>query len=245
MACNQIKYVGKDVIMEFAIACPDEMPLEADWKRLGAMRAKEVGIEWETADATADSSVGALRENIATFQSLTISGDGVLEASGVDADNMKLLQKHVINPVETSNQPFVWLRTTFPDLTFTAAMLMTTFSRTAPYDDMATYSMEASATASPFGLIVEDTPEPVAPTGVTVLPTTASIAEGATQQLTPTVAPSGAPQNVTYTSSAPSIATVNSTGLVTGVSEGEATITVRSVVDTSKTATSVITVTAP
>ena len=245
MACNQIKYVGKVVALEYAIACPDQMPAEGDWNPLGAMRAKELSIEWDTADATADDSVGALRENIATFQTLTNSGDGVLKASGPDAEALKELQKHVANPVATSGQPFVWLRMTFPDLTFIAAMLMTTFSRTAPYDDMATYSMESSATASPYGLIVEDTPAPVAPATVTVSPSTASIEVGATTDLGVTVGPTGAPQTVSWTSSAPSVATVDQDGIVTGVSAGSATITARSTVDTSKTGTAAITVTAP
>lgn len=84
----------------------------------------------------------------------------------------------------------------------------------------------------------------VAVTGVTIEPTTASIAVGATQQLTPTVAPSNATnKNVTYSSNKDSVATVNASGLVTAVAEGEATITVTTA-DGNKTATSVITVTA-
>lgn len=80
--------------------------------------------------------------------------------------------------------------------------------------------------------------------GVTVSPTTASIAVGATRQLTPTVAPAGASnKNVTYSSSATGVATVNSSGLVTGVAAGTATITVTTD-DGAKTATSAITVTA-
>lgn len=65
-------------------------------------------------------------------------------------------------------------------------------------------------------------------TGVSLAPATASIAVAATQQLTPTVSPADAMvPGVTYESSDPSIATVSSTGLVTGVAEGEATITVK------------------
>ena len=84
---------------------------------------------------------------------------------------------------------------------------------------------------------------PTAVTGVTLSPTSASIAAGGTQQLTPTIAPSGAVnQNVSYTSSNSAIASVSSTGLVTGVSSGTATITVTTQ-DGSFTATSAITVT--
>lgn len=83
----------------------------------------------------------------------------------------------------------------------------------------------------------------VAVTGVTMTPATASIAVNATQQLTATVAPSTASnKTVTYGSSNTAIATVSSTGLVTGVAAGTATITVTTQ-DGSKTATSTITVT--
>ena len=78
---------------------------------------------------------------------------------------------------------------------------------------------------------------------VSVTPATASIAVAATRQLTASALPSGAAQNVTWSSSAPSIATVSSSGLVTGVAEGSAVITATSVSDPTKTATSTITVT--
>ena len=79
---------------------------------------------------------------------------------------------------------------------------------------------------------------------VSVTPTTASIAVAATRQLTASALPSGATQNVTWRSSAPSIAAVNSSGLVTAVAVGSAVITATSVSDPTKTSTSAITVTA-
>lgn len=85
---------------------------------------------------------------------------------------------------------------------------------------------------------------PTAVTGVTVAPTTASIAVAATRQMTATVAPGGANQAVTWTSATPSVATVNSSGLVTGVSAGTSVITATSVADGTKTGTATITVTA-
>jgi uncharacterized protein YjdB len=83
----------------------------------------------------------------------------------------------------------------------------------------------------------------VAVTGVTVSPTSASIAAGATQQLTATIAPSNATnKNITWSSSNTAVATVNTSGLVSGVSGGSAVITVTTQ-DGAKTATSTITVT--
>lgn len=83
-------------------------------------------------------------------------------------------------------------------------------------------------------------------TGVDLTPATVtlSLAGTTTQQLTATVAPATASnQAVTYVSSAPSIATVSGTGLVTAVAEGSATITVTTT-DGSFTDTTAVTVTA-
>lgn len=80
-------------------------------------------------------------------------------------------------------------------------------------------------------------------TSVSATPATAIIADGATQQLTATVAPSNATNKaVTWSSSNTAVATVNGSGLVTAVNPGTATITVTTQ-DGAKTDTSVITVT--
>lgn len=79
---------------------------------------------------------------------------------------------------------------------------------------------------------------------VSVSPSTASVAVAATRQLSASALPAEAAQNVTWASSAPSVATVSASGLVTGVSAGSATITATSVSDPTKTGTAAITVTA-
>ena len=85
---------------------------------------------------------------------------------------------------------------------------------------------------------------PIPVTGVTVSPTTGSIAVSETLTLTATVAPEDATNKaVTWSSSDDSIATVVD-GVVTGVAAGNATITVTTV-DGSFTATCEITVTTP
>jgi uncharacterized protein YjdB len=63
-------------------------------------------------------------------------------------------------------------------------------------------------------------------TGVTVTPASATVNVGATTTLTATVAPATATnKTVTWSSSNPAIATVNSSGVVTGVASGTALIT--------------------
>ena len=71
------------------------------------------------------------------------------------------------------------------------------------------------------------TVQAVAVTGVTLNKTTLTLKEEGFETLTPTIAPSNATNKaVTWTSSAPTIATVDANGKVTGVAEGQATITV-------------------
>lgn len=62
-------------------------------------------------------------------------------------------------------------------------------------------------------------------TAIDVTPATSARTVGQTQQLTVARTPSNAGGTVTYLSSAPSVATVNSSGLVTAVAAGSATIT--------------------
>ncbi len=79
---------------------------------------------------------------------------------------------------------------------------------------------------------------------VNLTPATLTIAVSATSQLTKQILPSDATvQTVTYASSNPAKATVNSSGLVTGVAAGTATITVTTT-SGAKTDTCVVTVTA-
>ncbi|MBW0770508.1 Ig-like domain-containing protein [Mammaliicoccus lentus] len=88
------------------------------------------------------------------------------------------------------------------------------------------------------------TAKTIAVTGVTIAPKTASVDVDATTKLNSTVAPSTATnKSVSYKSSDDAIATVSSNGTVTGVSEGETTITVTTQ-DGNKVDTATITVNA-
>lgn len=96
-----------------------------------------------------------------------------------------------------------------------------------------------------YGVEIEVTytAETVHPTGVSVSPSTASVEAGSTVQLTETVAPSNATdKSVSWSSSNTAVATVDSSGLVTGVSAGSATITATTT-DGGYTATCAVTVT--
>ena len=81
-------------------------------------------------------------------------------------------------------------------------------------------------------------------TGVSLSTDSLTLEEGGTANLTATITPANATnQNVTWSSNAPSVATVSSSGNVTAVAPGTATITVTTE-DGNKTATCAVTVAA-
>ena len=84
--------------------------------------------------------------------------------------------------------------------------------------------------------------KPVSVTGVTISPKNASVDVDATTKLNSSVAPSTATnKSVSYKSSDEAVATVSSNGTVTGVAEGDATITVTTQ-DGNKSDTATVTV---
>ena len=90
----------------------------------------------------------------------------------------------------------------------------------------------------------ESAPQTVSVTSVSVSPTSISLMEGESKQLSATVSPGEATdKSVNWTSSAPDVASVNQSGNVTAVKAGSATITVKTT-DGGKTATCSVTVNA-
>lgn len=248
MACSLPGYNGREVALEVAYACGDVNPITLAWAPIGALRTKEFNLTWDTTDASSDDSIGSLRANIATWQTLEVTFDGVCKRADGTKSNQTRLAKHTIAPgPDFSGQPVVWVRMTFPDLTFIFYGLSTEMSRSAPFDDVATFNGAFSATESDFGLIVLDTPQPGStnPTSVTVAPATLALDVGEVGNVSATVLPAEATQNVVWSSSAPLVASVTQAGVVTAQSEGVATITATSTGVGNLTGTCAVTVTEP
>lgn len=104
----------------------------------------------------------------------------------------------------------------------------------------------AALNADNFEYFAENTPAvAVAVTAVAVSPTSVSIYTGDTTALTASITPTNADnQNVVWSSSDTGVATVSSTGVVSGLSAGVVTITATSV-DGSHASTSTVTVAVP
>ena len=129
----------------------------------------------------------------------------------------------------------------YGEITFVGYMVVTALSSDGGTNDIVTFTTEFKVgDASTIQVI--DTDETVPATGVTVT-ATASLAVGATRQLTGAVQPTDATDRTgTWTTSDATKATVSSTGLVTAVAAGTATITFTST-DGGYTATCAVTVT--
>ena len=103
--------------------------------------------------------------------------------------------------------------------------------------------VELNYTARRVAPTITRLPAPIVVAAVDVTPATLSLEVGDTGDLEVVVTPAGASQQVIWTSSAPAIASVSETGLVTALAVGTATITATSVADGTKTDTCAVTVT--
>lgn len=142
--CEKGSFLGRDVAVFYAIACPNTKPLDDAYKALGMMRGKSLSVEWETADATADKSADYTKESMVTYKSVSFSGDGVSRTE--ENHNQKALKRHVINPGETTGaQPYVWLKLVSPLDVTEGPFLCTSFKEEDPHDDVSTWSIECES----------------------------------------------------------------------------------------------------
>lgn len=137
------QFVGRDVIVNFAIALESADPSGLTFKRLGMMRGKSMKTSWDTVDTTADTSPAYTKTNLVTFKMVEFSGDGV--SYGETVANQKEFKAHVINPgISTNNQPKVWLQMIDPDGDeYEGPFIVSEWSDDRPYADAATWSISA------------------------------------------------------------------------------------------------------
>lgn len=240
------KLIGKVAVLRAAFGCADALPDLSDWKRLGALTTKGFDFSPNTVTSEADDTKG-LVESLVTNMDFTISGEGEFRKKDKTTEIGAIhISKYIFDEVQAGRQPTLWLRFDFvgeDSGTYIMGYFNTTsWSGDFGGTDISTFSGEWKVADA--DTVVFEVGDYIPVTGVTVAPATASIAVGATQQLTPTILPADASDKTgTWSSSATGKATVNQSGLVTGVSAGSAIITFTSN-DGAKTSTSAITITA-
>ena len=148
-------------------------------------------------------------------------------------DTLRLIP--TITPANATNQNITWTSSNITIATVNSNGVVTAISAGTAMITATTQDGNRTATCA---VMVTTS----AVTGVTLNQTTASLFAGETVTLVPTILPENATnKNVTWSSNNPAVATVSSSGIVTAVSVGTATITVTTQ-DGNRTATCVVTV---
>lgn len=240
---DNTKLFGRAIVLEVADGCADTVPQESEWKALAAGTSKGFDFSPNSVTSDADDTKGYV-ENIVTNADFTISFEGEVRRNDkLDQYGVGRLIKYFNTEIQAARQPTLWVRMEFGPITFQGYMLINALSSDGGTNDIITFSTEFKVAAADTIQVV-DTDDSVPATGVTVTPATTSVVVGATRQLTGTVLPADATdKSGTWTSSDATKATVSSTGLVTGVAAGTATITFKST-DGNYTGTTTVTVTA-
>lgn len=153
------KYTGRTVPLEFLEGCGDVRPDSGSYIPVGALNVKAFNLSADEIDATADDTVGGVKETLVTYMNFEVSGDGKARNGDGTVSNHARLVKYFVDEMAAGRQPNAWIRLTFPDITIEAYCVLTDpGSRSAPDTDSVTFTFAAKATSSDFGVIVEDTP---------------------------------------------------------------------------------------
>lgn len=137
---------GRKIAVYYAIGNPDTKPAEADYKRLGMIRGKTRGVNWNTIDATADTSPDGTTESLVSTNEKTLSFDGV--SRGDDIQNQNALLDHIEDPSQdTDGQPYAWMKIVNPIINrvIEGCYLFTSLNEEYPYDDVCTWSIEGTS----------------------------------------------------------------------------------------------------
>lgn len=140
-----VAHVGRDVLVNFAIADENAVVGSLTWINLGMMRGKSIKTSWDTADTTADDSPDFTKTSLVTFKNVEFSGDGVSYDDAVY--NQEQLEAHVVSPGSaTANQPKVWFQLIYPSgKKYEGPFIVSEWSNDSPHAAEATWSISASS----------------------------------------------------------------------------------------------------
>ncbi len=239
--------IGRAKTLELAYGCPDQVPAEGDWKLVGLPTSASWDLSPES--LTSDADDGGFTSNLISNLDPTYSIEGEVRINDrSDEFGIQQAVKYVVDEVRARRQPTVWMRFHWGDYYHIGYMVISGLSDGGGVKEIVTYSMELKINdGSTFQIIEADGEIPV--TSVTVLPTTSSIAAGASTTFAVTINPADADNKLfTVTSSVPARATAAFAGNTvtvsapSGATAGTAVITVKSI-DGNFTATHTVTVT--
>lgn len=134
---------GAATVLELAMGCPDTVPLESDWKALGAGTSKGLDFAPNSVTSDADDTAGWV-ENITTNADATVSFEGeVRKHDKLDQFGYGNLVKYFADEINAKRQPTLWVRMAVGPIEFTGYMVI---SNLTPADggsnDIITFSVE-------------------------------------------------------------------------------------------------------
>lgn len=239
--------IGRAKTLELAYGCPDQVPAEGDWKLVGLPTSASWDLSPES--LTSDADDGGFTSNLISNLDPTYTIEGEVRINDrTDEFGIQQAVKYVVDEVRARRQPTVWMRFHWGDYYHIGYMVISGLSDGGGVKEIVTYSMELKINdGTTFQIIEADGEIPV--TSVSVLPTTSSIAAGASTTFAVTINPADADNKLyTVTSSVPARATAAFAGNTvtvsapSGATAGTAVITVKSI-DGNFTATHTVTVT--
>lgn len=205
-----------------------------EFAKVAAQRGGTLNRSADTLDASSKEDYG-WANNEAGIKSWSLDCDGLFveNNNGFDALNVAWV-----------NGDCVRVRVRFPSgLTFVGNAIITDFPIEFPYDDAVTYSLTFEGKGA---LVQAQTTPTVLPKSMVLSADKTSITTSTKAQLSVAFTPTNTTdKTVVYTSLNPAVATVDASGLVTGLKAGTATMNARSNANSAVTAILDITVTAP
>ncbi|WP_337083871.1 Ig-like domain-containing protein [Enterobacter kobei] len=242
------RLIGRAKTLELAYGCPDVVPGEDEWKLVGLPTSATWDFNPEM--LTSDADDGGFTATMIASLDPTYSLDGEVRVNDrTDEFGIQQFTKYIVDEVRARRQPTVWMRFHWGDYYHIGYMVASGMSDGGGVKEIVTYSLELKLNdGTTFQIIEAEADIPV--TGVSLTPTTSSIAAGASTTFTVTVAPADADNKLfTVTSSVPARATAAFAGNTvtvsapSGATAGTAVITVKTI-DGDFTATHTVTVTA-
>ncbi|MEQ9886194.1 Ig-like domain-containing protein [Pectobacterium zantedeschiae] len=230
---NNSKLFGRAIVLEVADGCADALPQESEWKALAAGTSKGFDFSPNSVTSDADDTKGYV-ESIVTNADFTISFEGeVRKNDKLDQYGVGRLIKYFNNEIQAARQPTLWVRMEFGPITFVGYMLINALSSDGGTNDIITFSTEFKVAAADT-IQVLDTDADIPVTGVTITPTSASVAAGASTTFAVNVTPTDATEKTfAVASSVPARATATISGNTvtvsapSGATAGGANITVK------------------
>ena len=212
-------------------------PAVASVDTTGKVTAKAIGVAVITA-TTHDGGYKATCTITVSNSKVSVTGIELLTTSKtMNAGDVPYILQYIITPDNATDKSVTWTSSNPSVVTVDENGIITALKA-------GTATITATTNDGGFKdtCIVTVTGEVVNVTGITLSPTTKTMYAGESSMLTPTITPDNATnKSVTWTSSDPTIASVDENGIVKAIKKGTATITAKTD-DGGFTATCVITV---